>query len=120
MEDVATCLFLYDVKSVTPDAQKLAEICVACTLKVQDAVAQLESMKNADAIMRICGEIDRLGGKIREAGHTLAVTKPHFKDGRVKAEVALAKGKKAHDKRATVREREAKKEVARAMKHYKR
>ena len=37
-----------------------------------------------------------------------------------KAEVALAKGKKAHDKRATVREREAKKEVARAMKHYKR
>ncbi len=60
MEDVATCLFLYDVKAVTPDAQKLAEICVACTLKVQDAVAQLESMKNADAILRICGEIDRL------------------------------------------------------------
>ncbi len=60
MEDVATCLFLYDVKAVTADAQKLAEICVACTLKVQDAVAKLESMKNADAILRICGEIDRL------------------------------------------------------------
>jgi SsrA-binding protein len=66
------------------------------------------------------GEIDRLGGKVREAGYTLVVTKLYFKDGRVKAEVALAKGKKAHDKRATVREREAKKEVARAMKHYNR
>ena len=65
-------------------------------------------------------ELDRLGGKVREAGYTLVVTKLYFKDGRVKAEVALAKGKKAHDKRATVREREAKKEVARAMKHYKR
>ena len=65
-------------------------------------------------------ELDRLGGKVREAGYTLVVTKLYFKDGRVKAEVSLAKGKKAHDKRATVREREAKKEVARAMKQYKR
>jgi len=60
MEDVATCLFLYDVKTVTTDAQKLAEICVTCTIKVQDAVRKLESMDNADAILRICGEIDRL------------------------------------------------------------
>jgi predicted phosphate transport protein (TIGR00153 family) len=60
MEDVATCLFLYDVKAVTPDAQKLGEICVACTIKVKDAVAMLESMKHADAILRICGDIDRL------------------------------------------------------------
>lgn len=60
MEDVATCLFLYDVKSVTPDAQKLGEICVACTVKVKDAVSKLESMKNADAILRLCGDIDRL------------------------------------------------------------
>jgi uncharacterized protein Yka (UPF0111/DUF47 family) len=60
MEDVATCLFLYDVKAVTPDAQKLADICVTCTLKVKEAVAMLESMKNADAILRICADIDRL------------------------------------------------------------
>jgi len=60
MEDVATCLFLYDVKAVTPDAQKLSEICVTCTVKVKDAVGKLESMENADAILRICGEIDRL------------------------------------------------------------
>jgi predicted phosphate transport protein (TIGR00153 family) len=60
MEDVATCLFLYDVTAVTPDAQKLAEICVTCTGKVKEAVAKLESMDNADAILRICGDIDRL------------------------------------------------------------
>ena len=60
MEDVATCLFLYDVKAVTPDAQKLSEICVACTIKVKEAVAKLESMKNADAILKLCGDIDRL------------------------------------------------------------
>ena len=66
-------------------------------------------------------ELDRLGGKIREAGYTLIATKLYFnKDGRLKAEVALAKGKKAHDKRQTIREREGKKEVARALKSYKR
>jgi uncharacterized protein len=60
MEDVATCLFLYDVKAVTPDAKRLAEICVNATAKVKDAVALLESMQNADAILAICREIDRL------------------------------------------------------------
>ena len=60
MEDVATCLFLYDVKAVTPDAQKLAAICVACTVNVKEAVAMLASMDNADAILKICREIDRL------------------------------------------------------------
>ena len=60
MEDVATCLFLYDVRAVTPDAQKLGEICVTCTVKVKEAVAKLESMENADAILKICGDIDRL------------------------------------------------------------
>jgi predicted phosphate transport protein (TIGR00153 family) len=60
MEDVATCLNLYDVKSVTADAQKLAEICVVCTDKVREAVGLLESMKNADRILALCAEIDRL------------------------------------------------------------
>jgi predicted phosphate transport protein (TIGR00153 family) len=60
MEDVATCLFLYDVKALTPDAQKLGDICVSCTIKVRDAVEKLDSMRNAEAILQICGEIDRL------------------------------------------------------------
>ncbi len=60
MEDIAQCLFLYDVRAVTPEAQRLAEICVACTEKMRDAVARLESMDNTDAILKLCAEIDRL------------------------------------------------------------
>src|SRR5207302_9276405 len=60
MEDIAQCLFLYDVRAVTPEAQRLADICVACTEKVRDAVAKLDSMDNADAILKLCAEIDRL------------------------------------------------------------
>ena len=60
MEDIAQCLFFYDVRAVTPEAQRLADICVACTEKVRDAVAKLESMDNADAILKLCAEIDRL------------------------------------------------------------
>ena len=60
MEDIAQCLFLYDVRSVTVEAQKLAEICVSCTAKVKEAVACLETLEHADTILRICGEIDRL------------------------------------------------------------
>ena len=60
MEDVATCIFLYDVTAVTPEAEKLAQICVTCAAKVKEAVAKLESMDNSDSILKICGEIDRL------------------------------------------------------------
>ncbi|HZQ62656.1 MAG TPA: DUF47 family protein [Casimicrobiaceae bacterium] len=60
MEDIAQCLFLYDVRAVTAEAQKLAEICVSCTSKVKEAVACLENMKHVDTVLRICGDIDRL------------------------------------------------------------
>lgn len=60
MEDTAQCLFLYDVRVVTSEARRLAEICVACTEKMRDAVARLESMDNTDAILKLCAEIDRL------------------------------------------------------------
>jgi len=46
-------------------------------------------------------EIMRLGGKVQQKGLTLVPTKCYFKEGRVKFEVALAKGKKLYDKRAT-------------------
>jgi len=62
-------------------------------------------------------ELDKLMGRVREKGLTAVVTKLYFKDGRVKAELALARGKKAHDKRATIRERVVKKEMERAMKN---
>ena len=60
MEDTAQCLFLYDVRAVTPQAQRLAEICVSCTERLRDAIGKLESMDNGDAILKLCAEIDRL------------------------------------------------------------
>lgn len=62
------------------------------------------------------GEIDKLIGKVQRAGYTIMPLDMHYKNGRVKLEIGLAKGKKAHDKRATEKEQEAKREAAQAMK----
>jgi SsrA-binding protein len=59
-------------------------------------------------------EIERLMGKAQEKGLTLVPTKMYFKNGRVKVELAIARGKKLYDKRETERRREADRE-ARAM-----
>ena len=61
-------------------------------------------------------EIRRLTGKVEQKGYTLVPINLHWKNGRVKCEVALAKGKAEHDKRDTIKEREGKREVERAMK----
>lgn len=61
-------------------------------------------------------EIKRLVGKVEQRGYTLVPLNLHFKNGRVKAEIALAKGKAEHDKRDAIKEREGRREVERAMK----
>jgi SsrA-binding protein len=61
-------------------------------------------------------EIDKLIGKVQRAGYTIMPLDMHYKGGRVKLEIGLAKGKKEHDKRATEKERESKREAAAAMK----
>ena len=61
-------------------------------------------------------EIRRLIGKVEQKGYTLVPINLHWKNGRVKCEFALAKGKAEHDKRDTIKEREGKREVERAMK----
>ncbi|WHZ11834.1 MAG: tmRNA-binding protein SmpB [Burkholderiaceae bacterium] len=61
-------------------------------------------------------EIRRLIGKVEQKGYTLVPLNLHWKAGRVKCEIALAKGKSEHDKRDTIREREGKREVERALK----
>ena len=61
-------------------------------------------------------EIKRLIGKIEQKGYTLVALNLHWKNGKVKAEIALAKGKAEHDKRDTIKDREGKREVERAMK----
>lgn len=60
------------------------------------------------------GEINRLIGKQEEKGLTLVPLKLYFKDGRVKLELGLAKGKKLYDKRADAATRDAKREAERA------
>ena len=61
-------------------------------------------------------EIDKLIGKVQRAGYTLMPLDMHYKGGRVKLDIGLAKGKKQHDKRATERERDTKREASQAMK----
>lgn len=60
IEDVATALWLYDVRSLTSDASQLARICTACCKQVATAVGLLDDMKRATAILGACEEIDRL------------------------------------------------------------
>ena len=60
MEDVSQSVFLYDIRKIPDEAKRLADICVACTEKVKAAVDLLNNMGNAEKIMKICGEIDRL------------------------------------------------------------
>jgi SsrA-binding protein len=61
-------------------------------------------------------EIASLIGKVKERGFTLVPTKLYFKDGKVKAEIALAKGKELHDKRRDIADRDAKRQMERALK----
>lgn len=61
-------------------------------------------------------QIRRLIGKIEQKGFTLVPLNLHWKSGKVKCEIALAKGKAEHDKRDTIKDREGKREVERAMK----
>lgn len=61
-------------------------------------------------------EIDKLIGKAQRAGFTIMPLDMHYKGSRIKLDIGLAKGKKEHDKRATEKEREHKREAAQAMK----
>lgn len=67
-EDVAQSVVMYDVKSSTPDACKLSALCVASCEQVKAAAVLLANMGNAEAILRICGEIDKLES---EADHVM-------------------------------------------------
>jgi SsrA-binding protein len=62
-------------------------------------------------------EMLRLIGKVERAGYTLVPLDLHYSRGRVKLEVGLAKGKKQHDKRAAIKERDWKREKQRLLRH---
>ena len=60
-------------------------------------------------------ELTKLAHKTSESGHTIVPLALYFKDGRAKVEIAVAKGKKAYDKRHALRERQDQREVQRAL-----
>ena len=62
------------------------------------------------------GEIASLIGKVQERGFTLVPTRLYWRDGKVKVELALARGKEARDKRRDIAERDARRQIARALK----
>jgi predicted phosphate transport protein (TIGR00153 family) len=60
IQDVAESVALYDLRSVTPEARQLAEICALSCDRVKQTVALLTNIKSSAAIMKLCDEIDRL------------------------------------------------------------
>ena len=60
-------------------------------------------------------EIDSLTSKVKERGLTLVPTRLYFKDGRVKVELALGRGKEMHDKRRDIASRDAQRQMERAL-----
>jgi SsrA-binding protein len=60
-------------------------------------------------------EIERLGAKVAERGLTLVPLQIYFRNGKAKVELALARGRRRHDKRDAIREREQEREVRRAL-----
>ncbi len=61
-------------------------------------------------------EIDQLIGKVQEKGLTLVPTKLYWKDGRVKVELALGRGKDVRDKRRDIADRDARRQIERELK----
>ena len=60
-------------------------------------------------------ELNKLASKLKDSGTTLIPLSLYFKDGKAKVEIAVARGKKAHDKREALKAREADREVARVV-----
>ena len=73
IQDVAESAMLYDLQRITPEAQQLSELNEMCCKRVQMAVRMLPSMDNAEAILKLCREIDQLesdADRVMRAGMT--------------------------------------------------
>jgi predicted phosphate transport protein (TIGR00153 family) len=68
IEDTSQSIYLYDVRTITPEAVRLAAIVVQCAENVKRAVWLLSNMDNAAEILKVCEEIDRLES---EADHVM-------------------------------------------------
>jgi SsrA-binding protein len=81
----------------------------------QGNIANHEPMRDRKLLLKRA-EIAELHSKAREKGQTIVPTRLYFKDGKVKIEVALARGKEKADKRRTIVDRDAKRQIDRALK----
>ena len=61
-------------------------------------------------------EINKLAGKIAEKGYTLVPLQVYFREGKVKVEIGLAKGKKLYDKRESIAKKDQRREMEREFK----
>ena len=68
LQDCAQTISLYDVRHATPEAKRLAEICMGCCAKVSEGVSMLDNMDHAQRILAVCTDIDRLES---EADHVM-------------------------------------------------
>lgn len=68
LEDAGQTISLYDIRAVTPEAKRLAELCLSGAEKVSQAVALLRNMDNSVQILALCEEIDRIES---DADHVL-------------------------------------------------
>ena len=90
--------------------------CQINPLRTASTHVRADATRNKKLLMKK-DQIRRLIGKVEQKGHTLVALQLYWgKGGKVKCEVALAKGKAEHDKRDTIKDREGKREVERAMK----
>jgi predicted phosphate transport protein (TIGR00153 family) len=60
IQDVAESAMLYDLQRITPETHQLAELNQMCCDRVKTTIGMLRDMNNAEAILRLCTEIDRL------------------------------------------------------------
>jgi SsrA-binding protein len=106
---------LTDGYVVIRDGELFVLGCQINPLKTASTHVSADSVRTKKLLMKK-DDIRRLIGKVEQKGYTLVPLNLHWKNGRVKCEIALAKGKAEHDKRDTIKEREGKREVERAMK----
>jgi len=63
-------------------------------------------------------QLDRMHEQVKQAGLTIVPLQLYLKDGRIKVELGVGRGKKSHDKRASIKEREQEREVRRAIREH--
>jgi SsrA-binding protein len=106
---------LTDGYVVIKDGELYVIGCQINPLKTASTHVNPDSVRTKKLLMHK-DEIRRLIGKVEQKGYTLVPLNLHWKEGKVKCEIALAKGKAEHDKRDTIKDREGKREIERAMK----